>query len=109
MLKNVVLPAPLGPMIETIALSGTAKVTSSTATRPPKIFVSPSASSTLAVRPVTSTTSSSSASVSSRALPFLRDQALRSQHHHDHQQEAEDAEAQLGEVEVQADLAAARC
>ena len=41
MLKNVVLPAPLGPMIETIdALRGTANVTSLTATRPPKIFVS---------------------------------------------------------------------
>src|SRR4051812_50086015 len=38
MLKNVVLPAPLGPMIETIALSGTANVTSLQATRPPKTF-----------------------------------------------------------------------
>src|SRR5213593_2063418 len=38
MLKNVVLPAPLGPMIETIARRGMAKETSLTATRPPKIF-----------------------------------------------------------------------
>src|SRR2546428_13449708 len=38
MLKNVVLPAPLGPMIETIDRRGIAKSTSDTATRPPKTF-----------------------------------------------------------------------
>ena len=38
MLKKVVLPAPLGPMIETIDLGLIANDTSSTATRPPKIF-----------------------------------------------------------------------
>ena len=37
-LKNVVLPAPLGPMSETIARWGTVNVMSLTATRPPKIF-----------------------------------------------------------------------
>jgi hypothetical protein len=37
-LKNVVLPAPLGPMSETIPRSGTEKLTSLTATRPPKTF-----------------------------------------------------------------------
>ena len=37
-LKNVVLPAPLGPMSETIARWGTVKEMSLTATRPPKIF-----------------------------------------------------------------------
>ena len=46
-LKNVVLPAPLGPMIATIDLCGTAKSTSLTATRPPKRFVTPLASRTL--------------------------------------------------------------
>src|SRR4051794_16294792 len=35
MLKNVVLPAPFGPMSETMALAGTLNSTSSTATRPP--------------------------------------------------------------------------
>src|SRR6478609_8352754 len=35
MLKNVVFPAPLGPISETIDLAGTLKSTSSTATRPP--------------------------------------------------------------------------
>ena len=38
MLKKVVLPAPFGPMIETIERGGTEKLTSSTATRPPKIL-----------------------------------------------------------------------
>src|SRR5215213_1956928 len=46
MLKNVVLPAPLGPMIETIDRSGTLNVTSLTAVRPPNCFVTCSASST---------------------------------------------------------------
>ena len=46
MLKNVVLPAPLGPIRETMPPLGTAKETSSTATRPPKIFVSPLVSRT---------------------------------------------------------------
>ena len=41
MLKNVVLPAPLGPMIETIRPRGIRNDTSSTATRPPKTFVIP--------------------------------------------------------------------
>src|SRR4051794_9228674 len=44
-LKNVVLPAPLGPMRETMARSGTWKLTSLTATRPPKTFEIASASS----------------------------------------------------------------
>ena len=38
MLKKVVLPAPLGPMIDTIERGGTEKLTPSTATRPPKIL-----------------------------------------------------------------------
>ena len=50
MLKNVVLPAPLGPMIETIARSGIEKVTSLTAVRPPKRLVTLVASSSSAVR-----------------------------------------------------------
>ncbi len=43
MLKNVVLPAPLGPMIETIERSGIANETSLTAARPPKRLVTLSA------------------------------------------------------------------
>src|SRR3954452_7425158 len=39
MLKYVVLPAPFGPMIETIERSGSVNVTSLTAVRPPKDLV----------------------------------------------------------------------
>jgi hypothetical protein len=39
MLKNVVFPAPFGPIMETIARSGMSKVTRSTARRPPKALV----------------------------------------------------------------------
>ena len=46
MLKNVVFPAPLGPMIETIERSGTENVTSLTAVRPPNCLVTFAASST---------------------------------------------------------------
>ena len=45
-LKNVVLPAPLGPIRLTIALGGMAKATSLTATRPPNLTVMCSACST---------------------------------------------------------------
>ena len=44
-LKNVVFPAPLGPISETMALRGTTKLTSLTATRPPNTFEMPAASS----------------------------------------------------------------
>ena len=44
MLKNVVLPAPLGPISETIALRGIENETSLTAVRPPKRLVTPLAS-----------------------------------------------------------------
>jgi len=39
MLKSVVLPAPLGPMSETIDRSGISKEMSLTATRPPNSLV----------------------------------------------------------------------
>src|SRR5215211_5914757 len=47
MLKNVVLPAPLGPIRLTIERSGMSKYTSLTAMRPPKTLVIPRASSML--------------------------------------------------------------
>ena len=43
MLKKVVLPAPLGPMIDTIDRGLIEKDTSSTATSPPKILETSSA------------------------------------------------------------------
>ena len=45
MLKKVVFPAPLGPMIETIDRCGMANDTSPTATRPPNALVMLRASS----------------------------------------------------------------
>src|SRR3712207_9194860 len=44
MLKNVVLPAPFGPIRLTIERSGMSKSTSLTATKPPKTLVIPRAS-----------------------------------------------------------------
>src|SRR3954468_5128375 len=41
MLKNVVLPAPLGPMSDTIDPRGMSKSTLLTAVRPPHFFVTP--------------------------------------------------------------------
>src|SRR5262245_36133867 len=52
MLKNVVLPAPFGPMRLTIDPSGTAKSTSSTATRPPNSLRSAIASRRGSVMPL---------------------------------------------------------
>ena len=45
MLKNVVLPAPFGPMIETIERGATEKDTSLTATSPPKALLTRSVAS----------------------------------------------------------------
>ena len=50
MLKNVVLPAPLGPMIETIERSGSVNETSLTAVRPPNCLVMSAASRIVGVR-----------------------------------------------------------
>ena len=52
MLKKVVLPAPLGPMIETIERGGMEKSTSLTATRPPKALTTWSAVSSPGVAPL---------------------------------------------------------
>ena len=112
MLKKVVLPAPLGPMIETIERSGIAKVTSSTATRPPKTFETFAAQQRLAVGRGGHARLSQARLVDRRPTalselelaPALGQEALRAQHHHEHQQEAEDPERELGEVEVEPDL-----
>ena len=124
MLKNVVLPAPLGPMIETIERSGTANVTSLTAVRPPNCLVTFAASRTggrsAARRARASRGGVCGAHAGARRVdglvvldalvelllaPPLGQQALGSQDHHDHQQEPEDREGDLGRVEVQPELA----
>ncbi|CFP64971.1 Uncharacterised protein [Bordetella pertussis] len=47
MLNRVVLPAPLGPMTDTISPGSTLKATSCTARRPPKVMPRPWISSRL--------------------------------------------------------------
>ena len=118
MLKNVVLPAPLGPMIETIERSGIANETSLTATRPPKIFDTDSVSSSV-VAPAPPVAAGADAGVLmagarvdvglglradrvARAdalgqldrASSLGQQALRAQDHDEQDEEAEDAEVQ---------------
>ena len=113
MLKKVVLPAPLGPMIETIERGLTLKETSSTATRPPKALVTCSVASSASAEPLPAlmTRASMDLPAAPRArprrcrqlelAPALRQQALGSQHHHQHEQEAEHPEGDLGEGEVE--------
>src|ERR687894_412802 len=82
MLKNVVLPAPFGPIRLTIERSGMSKSTELTATRPPKILVMSRASRMLA-GPLS-----------------VGDDPLRPQEHHDHEQDAEQEKVVLGDVRV---------
>src|SRR5689334_10552777 len=105
MLNSVVLPAPLGPISDTIACSGMSSVTSSTATSPPNSLVTRSASITAGVLGA-SVVALIAALQRSRRRPLLldqlgvlgrdlagelepasalREQALRAQHHHQHQ------------------------
>src|SRR4051812_40515479 len=115
MLKKVVLPAPLGPMIDTIERSGTLKVTSLTAVRPPNCLVTFCASSASGPSRPPGSSVVSVAAMSHRhrddgllalgfvelgLAPALRDQALWPHDHHDHQQEPVDRERDLRDVEV---------
>ena len=124
MLKNVVLPAPLGPMIETIERSGSVNVTSLTAVRPPNCLVM------LLASRIAGLASDGAAAVGSASrscpcrvegfvgglgvlgelhlVPPLGQQALRAQDHHHHEQEAVDRERDLRRVEVEPELARAR-
>src|SRR6266516_7117884 len=98
MLKNVVLPAPFGPIRLTIEPSGTMKSTSLTATSPPNSFRTPAA-----VR-------RSGTGVVERlvvhALMELgrpsraRDQPLGPEQHHDEQDDPEDAELVLRHIDA---------
>src|SRR5688572_19628044 len=95
-LKNVVLPAPLGPISETIPFSGTVKSTSLTAVRPPKRFVIPRASRSAISAPhrvevfVARRAAFHLVGVQLHPAPAVRDKALRPQDHHRQQEEAED-------------------
>ena len=110
MLKNVVLPAPLGPMIETIDLLGIVErdvVDRDEAAEDLRDARGASRTPSPALRGTAlgahaavahARRTSSRASVGADALgelelaPSLGKQALRAQHHHDHEQEAEDPE-----------------
>ena len=126
-MKNVVLPAPLGPMIETIERSGISNETSLTATSPPKIFETDSVSSSV-FAPLAPDVAGADAGRAHSLAPrvhvglgrradrvaradalgelhrpsSLGQQPLRAQHHDEQDEEAEDAEVQDREVEVQA-------
>src|SRR5215210_5219848 len=106
MLKNVVLPGPLGPIRLTMERSGMSKSTASTATSPPKILVIPRASRMLA--PFSSGTGPAPYGVAARGAALVHllrplavgDDPLRPEEHHYHQDDAEKEEVVLGEVDV---------
>src|SRR4029453_6857763 len=94
MLKNVVLPAPFGPISETTAPRGIVKSTSSVATRPPNSLRTCSATRRLPFwllmlhvveRGVVH------AFVELRAPSRTWDQSLRADQHHEHDDRAVDA------------------
>src|SRR5436190_18479221 len=88
-LKQVVLPAPLGPIRPTMAPSATAKLTPLTAVRPPN-------------RTVRSSTSSSGTEAPPRPCPSPESpQPLGYEHDGDHEKRAEDHQARpLGHAQV---------
>src|ERR671916_3146657 len=104
MLKNVVLPAPFGPIRLTIECSGMSKSTSLTATRPPKTLVIPRASKMCRARsrpfPFSSGTSRPAHSISGSGIAVAQlfgalavgYDALRSEDHHEDKEEAEQQE-----------------
>src|SRR5919112_2136417 len=108
MLKNVVLPAPLGPIRLTIECSGMSKSTSLTATRPPKTLVIPRASRMLPF-PFSSATGHSSERVA-RVAAFstvqllgplaVGDDAFGAEEHHQNQYQAEQQEVVLRDVRL---------
>src|SRR5437868_79021 len=97
MLKKVVFPAPFGPIRLTIDPVGTVKSTSSTATRPPNSFrrssVLSSTSGTGALRVVQRLVVHSL--IKHGGDPRARDQPLRPDEHHDHDDRSEDPELVL--------------
>src|SRR5215813_12089813 len=86
-LKNVVLPAPLGPMIDAIVPCSRSKSTSWSAVNPPNRLVTPLASRTAATsglrrRPVLA--------LERAVTPSGGEDALRAKDHHQDQDQAED-------------------
>src|SRR5918998_5585004 len=108
MLKNVVLPAPLGPIRLTIERSGMSKSTSLTAISPPKTLVIPRASRMLPF-PFSSATGHPSERVT-RVAAFsaaqllgalaVGDDAFGAEDHHQDQDDAEEQEVVLRDVRL---------
>src|SRR5262249_29736750 len=86
-LKNVVLPAPLGPMIELMRPSSSSKSTWWSAVKPPKRFDTPRAVRTPAT------------SVIAQPAPGGQE-ALLAEDHHEHEDEPEDHALVLGGLEL---------
>src|SRR5688572_6711945 len=105
MLKNVVLPAPFGPIRLTMERSGMLKSTELTATRPPKTLVIPRASRMLAASMPLSDTGPfpRGCGLLVVLVQFLGplsigDNPLRPEEHHHHQNDAEDEKVVLRDV-----------
>src|SRR5262245_19600250 len=92
MLKNVVSPAPFGPIRLMIEPSGIVKSTSLTATRPPNSLRTPSAVSRSAIRRVPHVVEGlvRDTLLELRLAAGARDQALRLEQHHEHENRPED-------------------
>src|SRR5713226_9600411 len=92
-LKNVVLPAPLGPMMEAMRPSSRMKSTLFSAISPPNRLVTPRASR--------SAVTSGLGGLLELARAAARGQdALRREDHHEHEDEAEDHALVLGRLEL---------
>src|SRR5918998_2048787 len=110
MLKNVVLPAPFGPIRLTIERSGMSKSTSLTAIRPPKTLVIPRASRMFpAPFPFSSATGHPSERVTLvatfSAVQLLGslavgDDAFGAEDHHQDQENAEQEEVVLRDIRL---------
>src|SRR5215212_11789739 len=109
MLKKVVLPAPFGPISETIEASGIVKSTSFVAIRPPNSFRTLSARRRSVIAQLPIRVAAFERDVVQRRVadpelqlrppPPLRDQALWSQEHHRHDDHAVDPELVLRRLE----------
>src|SRR5215212_6443322 len=109
MLKKVVLPAPFGPISETIEASGIVKLTSFVAIRPPNSFRTRSATRRSVIAQLAIRVAALEGDVVERRVtdaelelgppPPLRNQALRPQEHHRHDDHAVDAELVLRRLE----------
>src|SRR5688572_9521792 len=110
MLKNVVFPAPFGPIRETIEPVGIVKFTSLFATSPPNTLPTLSATRRSVVATVPIRVAALGRDVVQRRvgdaelvlllMPPLGDQPSRAEEHHQHDDQAVDPELVLGRVEA---------